>query len=133
MGKLWALLDLFRKGNAVADPKLWKDRTALTLALTALILTAVKVAKGFGYDLPISETDAATLAAGIAVAVGLLGTYATTDKIGLPGLAPAQSPAADPVPPRAGPDPVPQRDRPARANPVDQHARDYPRDTGGGG
>ena len=121
MGKLWAILDLLRKGNAVADPSLWKDRTALTLALTALILAAVKLAKGLGYELPISESDASTVAAGVAVLVGLLSTYATTDKLGLPGL--------DPLPTDRAPD----TDRPAidRVNRVDQHERDYPRDTGG--
>lgn len=128
MGKLLAILDLFRKGAAVSEPALWKNRTSLTLALTALILTGCKVAKGFGYDIPISEADAATLAAGFAVAVGLLGTYATTDKIGLPGLDPA------PVPPMGERGPVRAADQPARAgNAVDQHEREFPRDTGGGG
>jgi len=123
MGKLWALLDLFRKGNAVADPALWKDRTALTLALTALILAAAKAAKGLGYDLPISETDAATLAAGVAVAVGLFGNYATSSKVGILPAKPSDLPTLDHH----------DLDRPdgVRGNRVEQHARDYPRDTGG--
>jgi len=83
MSKLLDLLDLLRKGSAVTDPKLWKDRAALTLALTGLIVVIVKVAKGFGYDLPINETDASSIAAGFAVLVGLFSTYATSDKVGL--------------------------------------------------
>lgn len=83
MSKLFDFLDLFRKGAAVSDPKLWKDRTALTLALTGVILAIVKVAGGLGYAIPISETEAATLAAAVAIAVGLFGNYATSDKVGL--------------------------------------------------
>ena len=83
MGKLIDLLDLLRKGSAVTDPALWKNRSALTLALTGLILVVVKVAKGYGYDLPIGETEAASLAAGVAVLVGLFSTFATSDKVGL--------------------------------------------------
>jgi predicted small secreted protein len=80
MSKLLDLLDLLRKGSAVTDPKLWKDRAALTLALTALILTGCRAAKGFGYEIPISETDAASIAAGVAVLVGLFSTYATATR-----------------------------------------------------
>lgn len=90
MTKLLDLLDLLRKGSAVTDPALWKNRSALTLALTGLILVIVKVAKGYGYDLPIGETEAASLAAGVAVLVGLFSTYATSDKVGLLPAKPVQ-------------------------------------------
>lgn len=83
MNKLLALLDVFRKGSAVSEPQVWKDRTALTLALTGLILALAKAAKGMGYDFGIDQESAATLAAGVAVAVGLLGNYATSDKVGI--------------------------------------------------
>ena len=104
MSKLFDFLDLFRKGAAVSDPKLWKDRTALTLALTGVILAVVKVAGGLGYAIPISETEAATLAAAVAIAVGLFGNYATSDKV---GLLPAK-----PVPPDDGPALEPDRNQP---------------------
>lgn len=94
MSKILDFLDLFRKGAAVSDPKLWKDRTALTLALTGVILAVVKVAGGLGYAIPISETEAATLAAAVAVAVGLFGNYATSDKVGI--LPPKHGPALEP-------------------------------------
>lgn len=128
MGRLWAILDLFRKGAAVSEPGVWKQRSALTLALTALILAGVKVAKGFGYELPITEADAATLAAGIAVLVGLFSTYATTDKVGIPGLDAAA------LPPVGSTGPVRAADQPAApaGNAVDQHERAFPRDSGGG-
>jgi uncharacterized membrane protein len=125
MGRLVEFFDLFRKGAAVSEPALWKNRSALVMALTALILTGCRVAKGFGYDLPITETDAATLATAIAVVVGLFSTYATSPTV---GILPAK-----PVQPDSPPDPVPARDEPPRSNPVEQHARDFPRDAGGGG
>lgn len=100
MGKLLDLLDLFRKGAAVSEPALWKNRSALTLALTALILTGCRAAKGFGYEIPISETDAASIAAGVAVLVGLFSTYATSDKVGIlptkPEVPPNRFPPLDP-------------------------------------
>ena len=121
MGKLLALFDLFRKGNAVADPALWKDRTALTLALTGVILAIVKVAGGLGYAIPISETEAATLAAAVAIAVGLFGNYATSDKVGL-------------LPAKVQPEPVLDVSGTPEPEPslVDRHEQLYPRDSGGG-
>ena len=121
MSKLIDFLDLFRKGAAVSDPKLWKDRTALTLALTGVILAIVKVAGGLGYAIPISETEAATLAAAVAIAVGLFGNYATSDKVGL-------------LPAKVQPDSFPEITGTAEPRPsaVDEYERQYPRDTGGG-
>ena len=101
MGRLLNFLDLFRKGAAVSEPALWKNRSALVLALTALILTGCRVAGGFGYVLPITETDAASIATAIAVVVGLFSTYTTSDKVGvLPPKLPTDSfPTLDPAVP----------------------------------
>jgi len=110
MSKFLALLDLLRKGSAVTDPKLWKDRAALTLALTGLIVVIVKVAKGFGYDLPINETDAGSIAAGFAVLIGLFSTYATSDKV---GLLPAKPVQPDGFPPLDSHQPAAAERRPA--------------------
>ena len=70
------------------------------LALTALILTGCRAAKGFGYEIPISETDAASIAAGVAVLVGLFSTYTTSDKVGIlpakPEVPPNRFPPLDP-------------------------------------
>jgi len=110
MSKLVLFFDLFRKGSAVTDPKLWKDRTALTLALTGVILAIVKVAGGLGYAIPIGETEAASIAAGVAVIVGLFSTYATSDKV---GILPAK-----PVQPEVPPNRFPPLD-PDAGKPVD--------------
>ena len=128
MSKIFLFLDLLRKGNAVADKELWKNRSALTLALTALILTGCKVAGGFGYDLPIGETEAASIAAGVAVIVGLFSTYATSDKV---GILPAK-PVQPEVQPDSWSDTVRTGAEPgASNNAVEQHERDYPPDRGG--
>ena len=122
MGKLIAIIDLFRKGSAVADPALWKNRANLALALTAVILSGCTVARGFGYEINISETEAAQIATGIAVIVGLLSNYLTSDKIGL-------LPAKD-VPPDSGASYG--GSRATDVNWVETAERDFPRDTGGG-
>lgn len=111
MSKILDFFDLFRKGAAVSEPALWKNRSALVLALTALILTGCRVAKGFGYDIAVTETDAATLATAIAVVVGLFSTFATSDKVGvLPPKLPTDSfPALDPA--------VPESEKPRSSEP----------------
>lgn len=88
--------DVLRKGSAVADPKLWKDRTALTLALTGLLLAIVHAAKGFGYELPITTEDAGAIAGAVAVVVGLFGNYATSDKTGILPAKPETTANSDP-------------------------------------
>jgi hypothetical protein len=113
MGRLLDFLDLFRKGAAVSEPALWKNRSALTLALTALILAGCRVAGGFGYVVPITETDAATIAAGVAILVGLFSTFATSDKVGvLP---------AKPLPPDSGPALAPTLDQPDSGRPTEPY------------
>lgn len=111
MGRLLDFLDLFRKGAAVSEPALWKNRSALVLALTALILTGCRVAGGFGYVLPITETDAASIATAIAVVVGLFSTYTTSDKVGvLPPKLPTDSfPPLEPA--------VPEPEKPRSSEP----------------
>jgi hypothetical protein len=120
MNKLFALLGVFRHGNAVADPALWKNRAGMTMALTALITAIVAAAKAFGYELPIDGDTAALIAGGIAAVVGIWANYATSDKVGLPAKAPAQvdPPAALADAPRAetGLQPVSQTDDPAASD-----------------
>jgi uncharacterized membrane protein len=99
MNKAFALFDLFRKGSAVADPAVWKNRSALVMALSALIVTAAQVAKGYGYDLGIDNDTASAIAGGIAAAVGLFSTFATSDKVGvLPPKSGADTPAGADLP-----------------------------------
>ena len=83
MGNLFALVDVFRKGSAVADPALWRNRGGLTAALALLFMSTAAAAKGFGYDLPIDHDTAMALGGSIAFVVGLLTHAGTTPSVGL--------------------------------------------------
>lgn len=83
MNKLFALLALFRKGNAVADPSLWKKRQVEATMLGGVIVAGIQVLQAFGVDLPITADDATALAAGLLVLINACLTYVTTDKIGI--------------------------------------------------
>jgi len=111
--KLLAFLDLFRKGSAVADPATWKNRTALTLALTGLLVALNKLAVSYGYDFGLSDMDVGSVAAAVAVVVGLFGNYATSDKVGV-------------LPPKPEADPAPAADPGPSEQPVQQLPPDAP-------
>ena len=84
MKKLPAFLEVLRKGVAVADPALWKNVSSATMAAVAgLIVALVKLAKVYGYDLPIDDEAAYALAGGIIVAVGVYFNYATSTTVGV--------------------------------------------------
>lgn len=83
MNKLLALLTLFRKGNAVADPSLWKKRQVEATMLGGVIVALIQVLQAFGVHFPISPDDATAIAAGIIVLVNGVLTFTTTDKIGI--------------------------------------------------
>ncbi len=84
MNKLTALLGLFRQGSALSDPAVWKNRSALVMALSGAIVAAAQVSKAFGHDFGIDNDTASAIAGGIAAVAGLFSTYATSDKVGLP-------------------------------------------------
>ena len=84
MNKLLALLDLFRKGNAVADPALWKSRQIKATLLLPVFGALVAVLRAFGLEVPLDDTQITQLVTGLVVVINLLLTYSTTDKVGLP-------------------------------------------------
>jgi hypothetical protein len=94
MQKLFAFVTVLRRGSVVADPATWKTRSALVIALSGLIVAAAQAAEAFGHDLGIDADTATALAGGIAAAVGLWSTFATSDKV---GMLPAAD--SDPLPP----------------------------------
>lgn len=99
MKKLFAYLEVFRRGAAVSDPALWKNRSGLAIALAGLIAALVHLAKAYGHEIPLDEESILALAGGIATVVGLFVTYATSDKVGLPpkrGDVEGKDPAAPP-------------------------------------
>lgn len=97
--KIKALWSLFRRGEAVADPALWKSRQVEASALVGVILAAVEVCRAFGLDLPVDEASAAAVAGGVLAVVNIVLTVVTTDKIGLPA-----KPGTNPQPRPADPE-----------------------------
>ena len=81
--KLKALWALMEAGKAVSDPKLWKQRQVKSTAVVALLMAVVNMSKGFGYELPIDETTANAIGAGILGVVNVVLTITTSDKVGL--------------------------------------------------
>ena len=77
MNKLFALLALFRKGNAIADPEIWKKRQVEATMLGGVIVALIQVLQAFGVSLPITADDATALAAGLLVLINTCLTYVT--------------------------------------------------------
>lgn len=86
MEKLLALLALFRQGNAIADPAVWKNRGMLAAAMVAVLAAAERVADAFGYPLGITDSDNVAIATGLSAAVHVVLTLVTSDKVGLPAV-----------------------------------------------
>lgn len=80
------LISALRTGWILKNPAAWKQRQVAINALVGLLSAAVAIARGFGYDLQISDELIAGVATGVWAVVGVFNswaTVATTDKIGL--------------------------------------------------
>lgn len=95
MDKLLALLSLFREGNEVADPKLWKTRQNNANIFVPVLAALVAVLRLFGVDVPLDNDSLALLSGGLLVLVNLVITNISSKRVGLPGVAPAASVAGD--------------------------------------
>lgn len=84
MEKLFAVLALFRRGNEVADPALWKTGGMAAMAFVPFLLALDRVGAAFGLPLGISESAAADVSAGIVAAIGVVSHLITSKKVGLP-------------------------------------------------
>jgi hypothetical protein len=100
MTKLLAFFDLFRRGSAVADPDLWKNRAGAVAAVAGLISALVQIARLYGYDLPLDADGILALAGGIVTLVLMFISWGTSKNT---GVLPAKR-EADPAPPSGGPD-----------------------------
>ena len=83
VNKLAAFFVLFRKGAAVSEPRLWKQRQITATVLASLIMAVVGVANVYGYVLPIDNETAIAIAGGVLGIVNTILTITTTDKIGI--------------------------------------------------
>jgi len=88
MGKLLAALNVFRKGQVVANPAAWKNGQITGSVLAGFLGALVAGAKTFGYNLPLTDDQLLTIGGAIVAIAGLfLNTTATvvsSDKVGLP-------------------------------------------------
>lgn len=72
--KIKLALQVFRQGQEVADPKLWKDRQNAANVVAGLLGSLVLLAIQFGYELPITTEELA----GLALFIGGLGNWVFT-------------------------------------------------------
>lgn len=84
LNKVASVIDLFRKGQSVANPEKWKNRQVTATVLATVIVAGANTATAFGYPVPVDMDTANTLAVGLISIFNAVMTYVTTDKIGLP-------------------------------------------------
>lgn len=83
MEKILAILNLFRKGSAVADKEAWKKGQIGATVVGGAIIAVVQVAGAFGYPLPIPEDVATQIGAAIIGVVNFALTYMTSESVGI--------------------------------------------------
>jgi hypothetical protein len=112
MARLSALLEVYRRGRAVANPAAW-SKAAIVGDVAALLTALSALAQAFGWiDSPLTTEQALTIAAGVAAVAGLFSGNAHVVASERVGLAQKREIASD-EPPRAArnkrgtaPDPV---------------------------
>lgn len=83
MKTLIDILNLFRKGDAVANPEVWKDASNATTLLVPLLMAIVKVAGDFGYGLQLTTEEATSIAAGAVACVQFVIHNISSNKAGI--------------------------------------------------
>ena len=87
MNKILAALNVFRKGQVVANPAAWKTGQITGSILAGLLAAIVAGAKTFGYELPVSDDQLLAIGSGIVAIVGLFlnpaATVVSSDKVGM--------------------------------------------------
>lgn len=92
---------VFRAGEEVADPALWKARQIDVNKIVILLAAVAQLAKAAGYETHLDSETIAYLAAGILAVVNWGFTLATSSKV---GIGPAGGTVrAEPAPVRAAP------------------------------
>lgn len=84
MDKFYSLFNLFKQGQAVADPKAWKNRQISVTVLAGVILAVINVLSSFGLSVPIDVETANAIAGGVIAVVNVVLTLTTSDKVGIP-------------------------------------------------
>lgn len=101
MGKLLALLNVYRKGCIVANPVAWKHGQITASVITGLLAAIVAACKTFGYQLPVTDDQLLSIG-GIVVAIAGLflnptATVVSSDKVGLPAVSNSDQQTISPI------------------------------------
>jgi hypothetical protein len=86
MSKILAFLNAFRKGQVVVNPEAWKKGEIGVGVLTAFLVSAVGLAKAFGFEIPVSEGQLYDISLGILAAVSIffpVSAVVSSEKVGL--------------------------------------------------
>lgn len=81
--KFKLILDLFRKGNEVANKGLYKDGANATFILASFLTAAVKLTEAFGYLVEVDSETVTAIAGGIAAIVLFVINNITSRKAGI--------------------------------------------------
>lgn len=91
--KLLALLGVLRKGSALSEPELWRDKTSAANAVVGLLAACLALAAAFGHRLEIDGDDLQALALGLVALVGLCNKLMHVATTADAGLSPKPEPA----------------------------------------
>lgn len=84
MEKLFAIIDLFRKGNQVANPEVWKDATNSGLLYGALIMSLLSALKiFFKIDIGMDLDTANSIGAGFGCLVAFVVNNISSKRAGI--------------------------------------------------
>lgn len=91
--KIKLFLDLLRQGSEVADVSKWKSHKITAAKVVAVMAVLVAILKSFGYHVPLSDADTASIGVALYALLNWLLDTVTDKERGLPA-----KPAAEPVP-----------------------------------
>ena len=132
MNKLRAVYAVFTKGQAVADPVLWKKSQITGGMITGLLAAMVGLVRAFGYALPLTDDQLVQIGGAVIAVWGVLNSGATLASTKLIGLPPLPGPTGtldksiQPAMPEVSPqfhDTLPPVRHAANGDPIDPSAR----------
>lgn len=83
IGKIANLLNLFRKGEELANAEVWKDRANLATVIVPAVMAAVKVAGDYGYGIQLTTEEATNITLGIVAVVQFVIHNVTSKRAGV--------------------------------------------------
>ena len=97
MGKLSAIIDLFRKGSEVANAEAWKKGQITANTVIALLAAIAATARAFGYPIPVDNDGIAAIGGGLFALSNVIFTVVSSSRAGLLPAKPAVQPDSNPA------------------------------------